>query len=97
MSRVADQLDNLLSESDFVVVACDMNEETIGVIDARTSRAALEVCCRKYMSCYGWRDCKEYRIRRERRGYLLVTQSRTLFRNCPIRNVWMVLRTVVNS
>jgi phosphoglycerate dehydrogenase-like enzyme len=30
----ADQLDKLLSESDFVVVACDMNEETIGMIDA---------------------------------------------------------------
>jgi phosphoglycerate dehydrogenase-like enzyme len=30
----ADQLDKLLSESDFVVVACDMNEETIGMIGA---------------------------------------------------------------
>ena len=28
----ADQLDDLLSESDFVVVACDMNEHTIGMI-----------------------------------------------------------------
>ena len=27
-------MDKLLSESDFVVVACDMNEETIGMIDA---------------------------------------------------------------
>ena len=31
----ADQLDKLLSESDFVVVACDMNEGTIGMIDAQ--------------------------------------------------------------
>ena len=29
-----DQLDKLLTESDFVVVACDMNEDTIGMIGA---------------------------------------------------------------
>lgn len=28
------ELDRLLSESDFVLIACDMNEETIGLIDA---------------------------------------------------------------
>ena len=31
---MADQLDQLLAESDFVVVACDMNKETIGMIGA---------------------------------------------------------------
>ena len=30
-----DQLDKLLSESDFVVVACDMNDDTIGMIGAQ--------------------------------------------------------------
>ena len=30
----SDQLDQLLAESDFVVVACDMNKETIGMIGA---------------------------------------------------------------
>ena len=29
-----DRLDDLLSQSDFVLIACDMNEETIGLIDA---------------------------------------------------------------
>ena len=30
----SDRLDDLLAQSDFVLVACDMNEETIGLIDA---------------------------------------------------------------